>query len=131
MRKVSPTQYAKALLAAYDQTSEDKRSDLLKHFVLMLKKKRDMKKVDRILNSLAELVHERDGIISVDVVTAKTLTPGTQSSLVDKLRTALKKDILLQESVNPKVIGGVRVRIGDTLIDGTVRHSLDKLKSSF
>lgn len=131
MRKVSPTQYAKALLAAYDETSEEKRSELLKHFVLMLKKKRDMKKVDRILNALAEQVHDREGIVRVDVVTAKTLTPTTQTSLVDKLRTALKKDILLKELVDPDVIGGIQVRIGDTLIDGTVRHSLDKLKSSF
>jgi F-type H+-transporting ATPase subunit delta len=50
----------------------------------------------------------------------------------DKLAKALSKnlglDVEVKVIVDPSVIGGAAVRVGDTVIDGTVRHRLDQLK---
>jgi F-type H+-transporting ATPase subunit delta len=51
---------------------------------------------------------------------------------VDRLRTALEqatgKDVEVKVVVDPTVLGGVVARVGDVVIDGSVRHRLEQLK---
>ena len=53
----------------------------------------------------------------------------------DRLATALKaatgKDVEVKVVVDPAVLGGVVATIGDTVIDGSVRHRLDQLREAF
>ncbi len=131
MRKLSPKQYAQAFFDAYKETPQEHAAALIEQFILMLKKKRDMKKAPRILNALHQLINDRDGKMDVSAVSAHKMAPELHSSLAADLSAALKKDVILAASENPQVIGGVRIQIGDTLIDGTVRTQLEKLQSTF
>ena len=42
----------------------------------------------------------------------------------------LNKKVILTSSVEPSIIGGIKVRIGDRLFDGTVKSKLNKLKEN-
>jgi F-type H+-transporting ATPase subunit delta len=47
-----------------------------------------------------------------------------------RLREMVNRKVLLDTQVDPSVIGGLVVRIGDTLIDGSVRQNLDTLRKA-
>ena len=71
------------------------------------------------------------GVAKVQVISARSLNKGS----LDKLRVALKKivsnkDIEFDLSVDKSIIGGVIVKIGDLVIDGSVTAQLRGLKES-
>ena len=50
------------------------------------------------------------------------------NSLVEKLEKKYNKDIILKKIIDPEILGGIYVRIGNDIIDGTVKTRLEDLK---
>lgn len=63
-----------------------------------------------------------------EVRSAIALDDATQSRLAAALSQATGKQVEVKVVVDPSVLGGIVTRIGDTVIDGSVRHGLDELK---
>jgi F-type H+-transporting ATPase subunit delta len=63
-----------------------------------------------------------------EVRSAIPLDAKTQKRLAEALTTATGKAIEVKVVVDPTVLGGLVARVGDTVIDGTVRHRLEQLK---
>lgn len=82
--------------------------------------------VDRFVE-LAARERRRD---VAEVRSAVPLDDATVNRLADALGRALHKDLEVKVVVDPSVLGGIVARVGDTVIDGTVRHRLDQLKES-
>jgi len=80
--------------------------------------------VDRFLELSAE-VRRHD---VAEVRAAVPLDDGLRNRLASALSEATGKQIEVKVVVDPSVLGGVVARIGDTVIDGTVRHRLEQLK---
>jgi len=64
-----------------------------------------------------------------EVRSAIELTDDQVQRLADALGRATKKSIEVRVVIDPSVLGGVLARIGDTVIDGTVRHRLEQMKA--
>lgn len=75
-----------------------------------------------------ELVLARQGIAVGDITTAVTLSQEDLVAVRSRLRTLLGKEIELRPHVDPDIIGGIVVRIGDSLIDGSVTSQLRRLR---
>jgi F-type H+-transporting ATPase subunit delta len=75
-----------------------------------------------------ELLNRQRGIEVAHVVTAIPLDAQTRSQLVARLTAYSGKQIELEETVDPSILGGVIVRLGDTLLDGSVRGRLEALR---
>jgi F-type H+-transporting ATPase subunit delta len=58
------------------------------------------------------------------------LDDATVQRLAAALSRATKKNIEVRVVVDPTLMGGIVATIGDTVIDGTVRHRLDQLKET-
>jgi F-type H+-transporting ATPase subunit delta len=71
----------------------------------------------------AERAHE-----VAEVRTAVPLDASQRDRLAEVLSASTGKRVELKVIVDPTVLGGILTRIGDTVIDGTVRHRLDQLK---
>ena len=78
----------------------------------------------------AELVEADQGLVRARVVTAIALPADLETKLRDKLAHVTGKSVILDKKVDPAVIGGVRVTLGDRVIDGTVRTNLDCLRKT-
>ncbi|HLH21461.1 MAG TPA: F0F1 ATP synthase subunit delta [Chloroflexota bacterium] len=85
-----------------------------------------------LLPDIAAAFHERlnreRGIVTAQVTTAEPLDAAAQAALVAKLSAYVGKQVRLETSVDPSIIGGVVARIGDQLIDGSVRGRLETLR---
>jgi F-type H+-transporting ATPase subunit delta len=63
------------------------------------------------------------------VRTALPLDDGQRAELVSRLRTLTESEVEVDETVDPDLIGGIAVRIGDQLYDATVRSRLERLRA--
>jgi F-type H+-transporting ATPase subunit delta len=77
-----------------------------------------------------ELLEEERGIVRAKAVTAVRLTDLERVKLVEKLQIVTGKTVLMSETVDPAVLGGVLVQVGGKIIDGSVRSALRDLREA-
>jgi len=100
---------------------------LVSYFKLLIDKNR-IEFFQDIGEEFAALVEKEQGYARAVVTTAIELPPDLAEALKAKLADLTKSKIILEKKVEPEVIGGVCVTLGDNILDGTVRTNLDKLK---
>ena len=81
-----------------------------------------------LLDWLVEQAAAERGLRVADVRTAAPLDDDQRQRLAGALRRLTGRDVELRVSVDPALVGGALIVIGDTVIDGTVRHRLDQLR---
>jgi len=80
--------------------------------------------------ALFEIQRQRaEGIIKAELVSAYPATDEQQARIVASLRRRLGKDVELQCSTDPSLLGGAIIRAGDLVIDGSIRGKLQRLGS--
>lgn len=67
-------------------------------------------------------------ILEVTAVSAVALTAPAREKLLAKLQNMTGKNIVLTETVDPTVLGGIRLDMGGTRLDGTVQRHLERLR---
>jgi F-type H+-transporting ATPase subunit delta len=73
-------------------------------------------------------VHERrEGILRVEVDTAKDLRDSEQEQLRERLAAATGQAVVLEPRTVPELLGGMRLRVGSRLVDGSLKTRLDKI----
>ncbi|MBS1847278.1 MAG: ATP synthase F1 subunit delta [Actinobacteria bacterium] len=92
--------------------------------------RRREKLVADIAFEFSELVNEGLGRVHANVVTAKALDDDLLAELRRVLETATRREVVLDQRVDPQMIGGVRVSLGDLVVDGTTRRALADLRRS-
>ena len=106
-------------------------SDLLLRFVLVLNDKGRLARLSDIAAAFEELLNERFGRVEVDVFTVEGHLDDAQMSLLsEKIRTRLGKEPVFHQYSDPSLLGGLVLRVGDQLIDGSVRGRLRDLRES-
>ena len=75
----------------------------------------------RLLRLEVEMRHAR-------IESASELTPEVSSSIVSNLRRKYGQDLTTEFLVNPELLGGLRIRVGSDVWDGTVRNRLERLE---
>lgn len=74
------------------------------------------------------MVEREQGIQRAQVITAIPLASDLEAALTTRLQALTGSTIVLDKKVDPAVIGGVCVTLGDKILDGTVRTNLDLLR---
>lgn len=81
--------------------------------------------VNAAVGELSELAAQRRGRVVADVRTARPLTPEQTSRLEAALARIHNRDVQLNVIVDPSVIGGIEVRVGDEIVDGTLSTRIE------
>ena len=85
--------------------------------------------IDRMIARFAELLRRERGIVLAEVRTALPLDDGQRAEIAARLRVLTGEQVEMDETVDPDLIGGVAVRIGDRLYDASVRSRLERLRA--
>ncbi|MEJ2593348.1 MAG: F0F1 ATP synthase subunit delta [Candidatus Thiodiazotropha sp.] len=70
---------------------------------------------------------EKERILSVHVTSAFALKPAQEKIIAEALKAKLGRDVTITSEKNAGLIGGVHIRAGDLVIDGSVRGKLQQL----
>lgn len=76
-----------------------------------------------------DLVDEVEGRIHAQVTVAREADDAERAAIAQRLSAAFGKQVVPHFAVNPNLIGGLVVRVGDTVLDGSVRKRLGTLKA--
>lgn len=124
----SQTIPAKARDASLVKILEGRCSDLTRRFVRVLNDKSRLNHFPAIVEALDALVQEKFGRVEVDVFTAEPLDAEHLSQLAQRLGKALSKEVVIHTYVEPAMIGGVKFRIGDQLVDASLATRLNAMR---
>jgi F-type H+-transporting ATPase subunit delta len=124
----SPSIAADARGAAIDKIFKGRVSDLTLRFLRVLNAKGRVAYLPSIAAAFDQQTQERFGRIEVDVITAEPL-PGDQvRQLKDRLTKSMGREVILHPYTEAGMIGGVKFRIGDQLVDASVATRLRRMK---
>jgi F-type H+-transporting ATPase subunit delta len=85
--------------------------------------------IEPMIARFSELLRRERGIALAQVRSALPLDDGQRAEIASRLRALTASEIEIDEAVDPDLIGGVSVRIGDQLYDASVRSRLERLRT--
>ncbi|MBI2858625.1 MAG: ATP synthase F1 subunit delta [Chloroflexi bacterium] len=103
-------------------------SPLVMNLAYVLVKARRLNIAGRMLEIFSGMVDAHKGIVHAQVTTAVQIDEQEQQFLADWLGRQSGKQVMLQNRLDPGIIGGVVVRVGDQVMDASVRTKLDRMK---
>jgi F-type H+-transporting ATPase subunit delta len=103
-------------------------SELLFNTLGVLNRKNRLGVIDQIAQGYADLLDEQLGKVEVDLTVAQKLTPEQLEQARQSIGKSLGRDAVVHQYVDPNVLGGVVMRVGDKLIDSSVRYQLQAMK---
>ena len=83
-----------------------------------------------IAEAYRRLLDEHRGILQVEVVTAVELETAQREGMIRQLAEATGKEVRLTPRVDEGLVGGMVIRVGDQVLDGSVRSKLRGLRRS-
>ena len=109
---------------------EGRITNLVMRFLLVLNARGRLEHLERIGAAFGHLVQEAYDRIEVDVVTPAPLSSEALDRIGRRVQEVLGKEPVLTSRDEPSMLGGLRLRIGDRLFDGSVATRLRRLGAS-
>ena len=116
-------------LALVDRAFASLDGNLL-NFVKILCEKHAVYQLPRVADVYAALYDEARGIERVEAVTAVAMTEKQLSALTNKLAALTGKSIVIRNTIDPTILGGVVLRYAGTQLDGSLRARLESFEKS-
>ncbi len=101
---------------------------LARDFLLVLAKNRRLFAAENVIKAYKSLCAKSRGEVEAEVISAAPLTKAQTQDLADTLRQKLGKTPRLTATVDPKLLGGLVVRVGSQMIDTSLRTKLKNLE---
>lgn len=105
----------------------DKMDGLGRNFMQVLVHNGRLELLPQIRGLFEELRREHEGVLEAKIVSALPINDEQTKQLVAGLEARYQRRISAQVEVDPQLIGGVRIMVGDKVIDATVRGRLDEM----
>lgn len=112
------------------QVCGDALDQMGRRFVQVLARNKRLNLLPEISAQFEKLRAQEEKSLDVEVISAYELTEQEQTRLADVLHRRFEREIQLTSRVDATLMGGVIIRAGDTVIDGSVRGKLEKLAES-
>ena len=115
-------------MSLLDRVFAEKMSTELLTFLKVVCQHGRMDCLREIYQSARQEFNRRSGRVEVYATTATMITERTRNSIIDTLKKALGSEVELYDNVDEDLLGGMVIRIGDTVYDGSVLNKLAQLK---
>lgn len=126
--KISAKKYAKALHELTKDKENGEIDSIVLNFAKELKKKRKINSLNDIVANFSDIYNEANGIVECEIVCAREI--GTNQ--IDEIKDFIKnkynaKEVIDSVSIDESIKGGIILKIGDEIIDGSVLKKLKNL----
>ncbi|MDP3986047.1 MAG: ATP synthase F1 subunit delta [Candidatus Veblenbacteria bacterium] len=125
--KITPTDYARAYLAAIARAAAAERVQVTRNLWQAVWRRGHFTWAKRIVEQVHQLLRQQAGTVVVEVVTSRALSEAQQGSLRRDLARAVGKPVELACAVKPHLLGGVVVTWDDRRYDASVKGRLEAL----
>ncbi|TAH47986.1 MAG: F0F1 ATP synthase subunit delta [Betaproteobacteria bacterium] len=123
--KLSADQLVKLVLEVVGNLSADQQN-----FVRVLVDNERLQVLPEIRDLFVALKNEHEGVLEADIASAFPLDDATLTSLKSDLEARFKAKLNVQVHIDPTLIGGVRIAVGDEVIDASVRGKLANMAAA-
>lgn len=124
----SPRTATREKLALMDRILSPRISPTLLNFLKVVAQHNRLDCLREIAMATRERVDHLRGRLRVQVRSAEGLSDDLRKQVLEVLSRSLQKEVVLEESVDPELLGGLVVRVGDQVIDGSVSHRLESMR---
>jgi F-type H+-transporting ATPase subunit delta len=130
--KITESQYAITLYElTLDKTQKDIDSAVL-GLAEILHKKNQMRLLPRVIEKFNHIWNKNNGIVEAEVISREELSNELRNKLRNYLSNKYKaKEVVLNNIISESIKGGIIIRVGDEVLDGSVERQLNKLRNSF
>lgn len=97
----------------------------VRNLVVILTERRAMHAFDKLYKEFLRLYNDKVGIVEAEAVSAVALTQGEIALLTEKLSKKLSKKVVVRNTVDRSLLGGMLLRYDSVQLDSTVRSKLD------
>jgi F-type H+-transporting ATPase subunit delta len=105
-----------------------KLSDYMVNFIKVLIDNDRQSAIPEIYEMFTGLIDEVNNRQRVTIITSVDLDSTLKGKLTAKLKDVFKKEIILKEEIDPSILGGIIIKVGDTVIDGSLAKDLRNIK---
>ena len=121
---VSRDEAGKALAALAPELNLD---PITTNFLGVLARNGRKNELRAVIRAFRRLAAEHRGETTAEVVTARPLNDGQLAALKQQLRTRAGRDVAIDATVDPGILGGIVVKLGSQQIDASIRTKLNRL----
>ena len=100
------------------------------NLLALLARRRAVSLLPRVLEEYQSAVDRHEGLRRVELRTAVELTDAEQHLITHRLKEVMNADVRARTRVDPWLLGGLMVRIDDTILDGTARGRLESMRQA-
>ena len=120
-------QQAKGMEAVLEKAGA---AGLTRRLVLLLAQKRRLFALADIIRAFENLLAKHRGEVAAEIPSARALSAEETAELKRTLKDKLGREPKLELHVDPKLLGGLRLKIGSRMIDSSLRTKLDSLRAA-
>ena len=103
-------------------------SKIVRNFLFVVIDHQRTQLLPEIFRSLQDVVRERQGVAEANISSPAELSDAQKKQLAETLQRLTGKNVEARFTLDAKLLGGVMVRVGDTIYDGSLRNRLDRLR---
>lgn len=129
MTVISNNDIARAIYSLSKDKSQSEQIDISKKFIKFLSRRRLLSKAPEILSQLKKIINHEEGRIEAKVSSVQKLDQKTKTHLEQSLKKRYSgKVVVFEESLDEKLVGGLRVEVNNEVIDLSIKNKIGKLQ---
>jgi F-type H+-transporting ATPase subunit delta len=104
-------------------------SKIIRNFLLVIADHRRMHNLPEMAEAFQDVLRERQGVAEAQVFSAVQLTEEQKTELTQSLTRLTGKNVDPNYFIDPELLGGALVRVGDTIYDGSLKNRLEQMRA--
>jgi F-type H+-transporting ATPase subunit delta len=126
--RYSVEQYAQSLLLALQEAGPKDQETIINNFIAILKDQQQLDLYEAIIEHFEILSIKANGKLPAEVTVARQTS--INPAIITQLNTVAKQQLAIKTTVDPNIIGGMIIKVEDTLVDASIKGHLDRLKKT-
>lgn len=126
MAHISVSEYTKALVMALEESSPEDAETVVSNLVAVMKENGDLGVYEEVIAEYERLSVERGKVRTAEATFARGATEN--SGILDELNSLIGPELEVRSRVDESLIGGMVLRVDDTLIDASVKGQLERMR---